>query len=291
MPAAEVAIDAALVCRLIAHQLPRFAHLAVRYLATGWDNEVYRLGEDLLIRLPRRGLAEKLGVREREWLPTVSIATGLDVGAPVFSGRPTAEYPFTFSVCNYVPGVSAATLRRAERDEYAMDFTRYLQRLHQPAPAEAPRSDFRGLGLHELDARTRIQIHQLPQSIQGIALRVWDDARGAEAYAGGPRWLHGDPHPHNTIATGGSGTHSLAGLVDFGDLCVGDPASDLGMYWLHFTAKIRDLALAEYGVQTGDPTWRRARGWALRYAMIICGLDASDLLGAIGRETLELIFE
>ena len=291
MPPAEVSIDAALVCRLIADQLPRFAHLAVRYLATGWDNEVYRLGEELLIRLPRRGLAEKLGVREREWLPILSAATGLDVGAPVFSGQPTAEYPFTFSVCTYVSGVSAATLTRAERDDYAVEFTGYLRRLHLPAPADAPRSEFRGLQLQGLDARTRMQIHQLPQSIQGIALRIWDEARGAEAHADEPLWLHGDPHPHNTIAACESGTYTLAGLVDFGDLCAGDPASDLGMFWLHFTPEIRELALGEYGVQTGDPTWRRARGWALRYSMILCGLDASDLLGVIGRETLELIFE
>ncbi|HAY44220.1 MAG TPA: phosphotransferase [Micrococcaceae bacterium] len=291
MPAAEVAIDLALVCRLIAQQLPKLAHLPVRYLATGWDNEVYRLGEDLLIRLPRRKLAEELGGREREWLPTLSTATGLDVGAPVFSGQPTAEYPFTFSVCSYVSGVSAATLKRAERDEYAVDFTRYLQRLHLPAPADAPRSDFRGLALVELETRTRAQILQLPRSIQAIALRIWDEATSAEAYAGAPRWLHGDPHPHNTIAASESGTHALAGLVDFGDLCAGDPASDLGMFWLHFTPQTRDLALGEYGVQAGDPMWRRARGWALRYTMIICGLDACDPLGAIGRETLELIFE
>ncbi|WP_404289768.1 aminoglycoside phosphotransferase family protein [Glutamicibacter arilaitensis] len=289
-PQAEVEIDQGLVRRLVTSQSPEFSGMPISYLATGWDNEVYRLGDELLIRLPRRELAEILGARERQWLPILAAETGLDLGVPVFWGRRTVEYPFTFSICRYVHGVSAATLTRGERDWYASQFVIYLQRLHRPAPTGAPLSEFRGLDLANLDTRTRGQIDQLPRGFQEAAQVIWNDAMAAETYAGTPLWLHGDPHPHNTIATEKPGGCTLAGLVDFGDLCSGDPSSDLGMLWLHFTPGIRDSALRVYGSQVGDSTWRRARGWALRYAMIISGLGASDPLGIIGRETLELMF-
>ncbi|WP_279402373.1 phosphotransferase, partial [Arthrobacter sp. JCM 19049] len=83
--------------------------------------------------------------------------------------------------------------------------------------------------------------------------------------------------------------YRFAALVDFGDLCAGDPASDLGMLWLHFGSTARTRALERYGVSDGEDLWHRARGWALRYGLLLCQLDPGDPLGRIGRESLDLL--
>ncbi|HJX78661.1 aminoglycoside phosphotransferase family protein [Glutamicibacter sp.] len=288
MPEAEVAIDLALVRGLIASQAPQWAHEEIRYLATGWDNEVYRLGDSLLIRLPRRQMGEDIGFKERTWLPQLAKDTGVDIGLTIFEGQPTSSYPFTFSICRYVPGSSAAQFKRQDRDEYAEEFSGLLRALHQPARIQEPRSEFRGCALSLVDSRTREQISFLDSSIQPAALMIWNEALNAEEYCGAPVWLHGDPHPHNTVVGDGA-QHSTVALVDYGDLCVGDPASDLGMFWMHFTPRGISSAFESYGIAEGSPTWQRARGWGLRYAMLTVNLGTDDLLGVVGRETLEVL--
>jgi len=288
MPDAEVVIDLKLVRELITTQAPRWAHEDITYLATGWDNEVYRLGETLLIRLPRRQMGEEIGVKERRWLPLLARDTGVDIGLAIFEGQPTASYPFTFSICRYVPGTSAAQLARQERDGYAEEFSGLLRDLHQPASSPEPRSSFRGCALALLDTRTREQISNLESPLQPGALALWQEALGAEAYMDAPVWLHGDPHPHNTVV-GEQLRHPTVSLVDYGDLCVGDPASDLGMSWMHFSPEGIVKVFESYGIAVGSPTWKRARGWGLRYAMLTANLGTDDLLGIVGRETLEVL--
>lgn len=286
-PEAETSIDLALVERLVASQAPKqWVRLPISYLATGWDNEVYRLGERLLVRVPRRALAAQLAERERLWLDRAAADSGLDLSAPLFSGMPTAEYPWSFSICRYVPGVSAAGISRVQRDHYARQFTGYLRSLHAVAPPEAPRSAFRGRPLRELDDATRGRIELLPTAQRPAAQSIWEAGLKAAEYNGPAHWLHGDPHPHNTIVQNGPDGFELAALVDFGDLCAGDPSSDLGMLWLHFSADSRDSALAEYGVLKGSDTWLRSRAWALRYAMLTSPLGPDDPLGRIGLGTL-----
>ncbi|PJJ43151.1 aminoglycoside phosphotransferase (APT) family kinase protein [Glutamicibacter mysorens] len=289
MPPAEVEIDAELVRHLLASQAPHWANHDIAYLATGWDNEVYRLGAELVVRLPRRELGEAIGRKERRWLPQLAAETGLPIAMPVFVGRPAPQYPFTFSICPFVPGRSAATVDRRRRDGYAGEFAHFLYRLHQPAGAAAPSSEFRGVPLAVLDANTRDQIAALEAPLRKQAHAVWAEALSADPYEGAPLWLHGDPHPHNTVVTEQQGRCQLAALIDFGDLCAGDPASDLGMLWMHFSPEVTATAFESYGTWQGSDLWQRSRGWALRYAMLTAALAEGDPLGRIGRQTLQLL--
>ena len=288
-PAAEVAIDLALVRQLIRAQAPQWGHEEISYLATGWDNEVYRLGPKLIIRLPRRQLGQILGDKERKWLPRLAVATGVDLGLALFVGKPTAAYPFTFSVYPFVPGRIAAELPRHRRDEYAREFSDLLRSLHQKAEPSAPTSEFRGCPLATLNARTHKQIAALGREAQAPAKTIWEAALAAAPFFGAQVWLHGDPHPQNTIVNHSDPAALSISLIDFGDLCAGDPASDLGMFWMHFSPGGVAEAFAAYGVAEGSSRWVRSRGWALRYALITCGLDKNDPLGRVGRETLEIL--
>lgn len=78
-------------------------------------------------------------------------------------------------------------------------------------------------------------------------------------------------------------------MIDFGDVCTGDPSSDLGMFWLHFSPPAAAVAFESCGVMMGDSAWQRARGWALRYGLLAAGLGAAYPLGQVGRETLQLL--
>ncbi|MGW7792712.1 phosphotransferase, partial [Streptomyces tricolor] len=66
----EVGIDPPLVGRLIARQFPAWAALPVRRLdSTGTENAMFRLGTELVVRLPRHPGAVADVAHEQRWLP------------------------------------------------------------------------------------------------------------------------------------------------------------------------------------------------------------------------------
>ncbi len=69
MPRAEVDITPSVVAGLLADQIPQLADLPLTYAGHGWDNVLFRLGGELVVRLPRRAVAEPLMVAEQRWLP------------------------------------------------------------------------------------------------------------------------------------------------------------------------------------------------------------------------------
>ncbi|MGH3379581.1 MAG: phosphotransferase [Actinoallomurus sp.] len=114
---------------------------------------------------------------------------------------------------------------------------------------------------------------------------------GLGARVGGPRvWLHGDLHPANVVADG-----TLAGVVDFGELCAGDPATDLAAAWVLLPAGAAPRFLSAYA-NTDEAMIRRARGWAVLRGMGLISIGrAGDLglpggkptWGPAGRSTIE----
>ena len=105
MPAADVEVSADLVRRLLAAQHPDLAPLPVEFLANGWDNELYRVGDGLLARLPRRALGAQIIKNEQRWLPGLAARLPLPVPYPERTGVPAHGYPYSWSVVPYLPGV------------------------------------------------------------------------------------------------------------------------------------------------------------------------------------------
>jgi aminoglycoside phosphotransferase (APT) family kinase protein len=108
MPAAEVEVSADLVRRLLADQHPDLARLPVEFLANGWDNELYRVGNELVARLPRRALGAQIITNEQRWLPGLAPRLPLPIPYPERTGVPGCGYPYSWSVVPYLPGVPAA---------------------------------------------------------------------------------------------------------------------------------------------------------------------------------------
>ena len=149
-PAAEVSIDTSVVRALLEEQHADLAHLSVIEVDEGWDNKLFRLGEDLAVRIPRRAASAALIEHEQRWLPRLSPRLPLPVPAPLRVGRPGSGFPWSWSVVRWFPGQSA--LLAPPRDvattaTTAVALGRFLRALHQPAPEDAPHNPWRGVPL------------------------------------------------------------------------------------------------------------------------------------------------
>ena len=117
---------------------------------------------------------------------------------------------------------------------------------------------------------------------------LWRDALAA-ANDTEPTWIHGDLHPRNVLIQEGC----LTGVIDWGDLARGDRASDLAAVWMllpQLESRKRAIAACR---SVSDATWRRARGWALLFAVILLGSGLVDdtRMAAIAERTLARLWE
>jgi aminoglycoside phosphotransferase (APT) family kinase protein len=276
MHADEVDTDAALVRRLLAAQFPRWARLPIEpVLPMGTDNALYRLGSDLVARLPRtEGTATTLE-KERRWLPRVGPLLPLAVPVPLAEGMPAEGYPFPWSVYRWLEGENATADCITDPGRLASDLAEFVAALRRIDPTDGPRPGahnfFRGEPLARRDEATRAAVASLGATVDaGAVTAAWEAALGAGEWNGPPVWIHGDLDSRNLLARDGR----LAAVVDFGCLGVGDPACDVMVAWKVLPAEMRDgfrTALA-----LDDATWARARGWAL-----------SQAVGALAYYTLE----
>jgi aminoglycoside phosphotransferase (APT) family kinase protein len=288
-PAADIAVDPDLVARLLQAQHPDLAG-PLNLVASGWDNAVYRLGDDLCVRLPRRQVAVELLRNEQRWLPMLAARVGVPIPAPVRLGLPTDGYPWPWTIAPWFEGTPAVDRSPAERGAIAVELAEFMARLHVPAPDDAPRSPVRGVPLESRSpaVRERLAGGELPRSDELAAL--WAELVATPAWAGPPAWVHGDPHPANILL--GHDPARLAAVLDFGDLNGGDPATDLAAAWMVFDADARAVFRERLDRVGGvDPdTWARARGWALNIGSAIAVHSGdSPRMAAIGTHALEQV--
>ena len=285
-PAAEVDITPDLVHALLADQHPDLASRPLRVLDAGWDNVMVRLGDDLLVRLPRRELAAPLVLHEQRWLPVLAPTLPLAIPAPVRVGRPSARFPWAWSVVPWFPGASMLTATPDDLGEAAQALGEFLVALHRPAPPDAPPNPYRGIPLAERSERTLGWIAQLPDHVDGARARAcWSHHVDLPHWDGPPLWLHGDLHPHNLVVHRGC----LRAVIDLGDITAGDPATDLAIAWM-LPASVRAPLRAAVGVD--DATWERGRGWALSLGLAYLANSASTPgFAEVGAATIAAVLD
>jgi aminoglycoside phosphotransferase (APT) family kinase protein len=287
MPAAEVEVSADLVRRLLADQHPDLALLPVEFLANGWDNELYRVGDGLVARLPRRALAAQIITNEQRWLPGLAPRLPLPIPYPERTGVPGCGYPYSWSVVPYLPGIPAAQAGPFDPAAAATAVGGFLGARHVPAPADAPANPFRGVPLAERAGIFAANLALLTGQVDRDAvLHVQDAALAAPGYDGPPVWLHGDLHPANVLVNEGQ----VSGVIDFGDITAGDPASDLSVAWMLLPPGCHASFWSAYqaaGGRAGDALRIRARGWALNLALVfLAHSEDNPVLLEVGRRTL-----
>ncbi len=274
----EVELTAEVVRELLRDQHPDLAERPLTFGARGWANQLWRLGDDLAVRLPwQAGAADAALLEEHTWLPVLAPHLPLPVPVPQRLGQPSARYPHPWIVTTWVPGTPADRAPVTRGGPAADVLAAFVTALHRPAPAEAPRGRGRGGALSQVAKGFTRQFGALPAlgaavaeadqdpAVDVDAVRaIWADAVAAPRWEGPPQWLHADLHPANVLTAVGT----LCGVVDFGDMGAGDPALDLAAAWILLPDQD---AIERFRAATSpaadDATWRRARGWAVWRAL------------------------
>ena len=284
----EVPIDEGLVRRLLAAQHPDLAALSVTRFGNGWDNEIFALGESMLVRMPRREQAVPFARHEHEWLTHIAPSLPVAVPAPVRLGEPGEGYPWPWSVVPRFAGEPAAAAPFGDETATAREFAAFLAALHVPAPPDAPANPFRGVPLARAAERFAIRRERLANRLRDEGrdtarlFGMFDEGLHAPVHAGPAVWMHGDLHPGNVLVHGGR----IAAVIDWGDMCAGDPAGDLQVAWMLFGPAAREVLLDNCGA---DPSIAaRARAWAVHSAFVYLDNDAGDpLMTRLGNMTLD----
>ena len=252
--------DDDLALSLLREQHPDLAELGLHRVAGGWDNQMWRLGDELAVRLPRTERAPSLLRKEQRWLPTLAPHLPLPVPTPVRIGEPSALFPNPWAIVTWVSGDPADSSPINRRNHAADSLAAFLRALHQKAPREAPANPNRGVSLTAVTQEFDEKFNAVANAVGDTAeiLRLWDEAVTAPAWQGQPTWLHGDLHPANVVVSDGT----LSGVIDFGELCAGDPATDLAAAWLILPTNAHARFFNAYE-DADQATIQRARGWAL----------------------------
>ncbi len=178
-------MDEPFVRSLVAGQHPDLSGLTLEHLDAGWDNTLWRLGDELLVRLPKRAQAAQLVANEQRWLPTLAPLLPLPVPTPVRFGRPSIEYPWRWSIVPWLSGRPGDQSAISDPDDAARRLGHFLRALHRPAPPEAPRNPYRGIPLAERSSTFADRLVELATEIDVVATRrVWDRACDAPPWPG-----------------------------------------------------------------------------------------------------------
>ncbi|MFI9724020.1 aminoglycoside phosphotransferase family protein [Streptomyces sp. NPDC052396] len=268
MTATETDITEDLIRHLLREQHPDLADRPLRLGALGWDNQVWRLGDDLAVRLPwATQSADALLRKEHAWLPLLAPHLPLPIPVPQRLGEPSERFPRPWIVTTWVPGEPADRAPATRPAEAAVTLAAFLTALHRPAPKGAPAGRDRGGPLadvaehftQKLASAIELGLIHDPDAVRA----VWEDAAATPYWAGPSLWLHGDLHPANILTTDGT----FSGVIDFGDLFAGDPACDLAAAWILLPDGAIDRFHEGYQPGPDAATLRRARGWAVLRAL------------------------
>lgn len=250
--------------KLISQQFPEYASLPIVDVEKqGHDNRTYRLGDHMLIRMPTAADYALKVPKEQELLPQLAKCLSVNIPAPIKMGKPSADYPYPFSIYKWLPGksINLLTLTAQDKEQLAFDFAKFLKELQAIMDVKGPEPGqhnwWRGDHVSVYDKGAREQIAELAEIIDASkALDLWDKACTTR-WDKKPVWIHGDFAIGNILMDSGK----LSAVIDFGGAAVGDPACDLVIAWTYLFGKAREIFIAEMDMD--QDTWLRARAWTL----------------------------
>ncbi len=257
----EFQIDESLVYKLIKEQFPEFSDLPLGKVASnGTDNALFRLGGDMVVRLPRIEWAVANIDKEFAWLNKIAPFVPFSLPTPLRKGNPTNEYPHSWSIYNWIEGSNPNINNVSEF--VVQEIALFINALHKVDLPNGPLSN-RGVPLKEKDKETRKAISELADMIDTkIVTEIWENALKIPEWSKPPVWIHGDLSLGNLLIK----NNQLTAVIDFGNLGMGDPACDLIIAWNLLPAHLRKLFRSK--LEIDDATWQRGKGWALSIALI-----------------------
>lgn len=258
----KVEINLSLVEKLIRNQFPKWADFLIKPVASsGWDNRTFHLGEDMTIRLPSNAEYASQVEKEQRWLPILAPHLPLAIPQPIAMGKPTSEYPWHWSIYQWIDGSSVTNAQITDLNLFSKSLAEFLKALQRcdtsGAPAAGPENFYRGSNLSVYDSETRKAITQIKdKNLAKTLTAIWEKAL-ASHWQNYPIWIHGDIAVGNLLVKDGK----LVTVIDFGQLAIGDPACDLAIYWTFLSGESRKVFREV--LKLDNDTWDRARGWVL----------------------------
>jgi aminoglycoside phosphotransferase (APT) family kinase protein len=265
-------VDETLVRDLLRAQFPEIAEHECWHIGEGFDNFLWRLGDDLVVRLPRRQAAIVPIENEIAWLNSLAAPLSVRTPAPLRVGFPSERFPWPWLIGHWIDGVPGDEIDLVADDVVARTMATFLLELHRDAPSDAPTNPWRSVSLAERSVDVERRIWELGGEVNiDQTLQLWRRTCAAPLWSAAPRWLHGDFHPGNMIFC----DTDLVGVVDFGDLCAGDPATDLAGGLLTLPFAHLDTFFSAYGLDDEATRWRTI-GWAMNFGLIMVSLGLTE---------------
>ncbi|MFG3384121.1 aminoglycoside phosphotransferase family protein [Streptomyces sp. NPDC047999] len=282
----EITVDESLVVSLLERQRPEWARLPLAPAGAGTDNVMYRLGDELVVRLPRTAAVNDALRKERYWLPRLAPLLPHAVPEPVHSGAPTRAYPLAWSVYRWIDGEEPGPGTVRDWEAFGADLAEFVRELHGTALMGATPLDglswYRGGPLGACGswvgeafdacralahAATDAEAVRAGDADEGATLdldaldldaleRLWRRALRLPGPSGPPGWLHGDLRPSNLLVREGA----LHAVIDFGALSIGFPDAEHAPLW-DLPRAARESYRTALGVD--EAAWERARAWAI----------------------------
>lgn len=281
-------ITPSLARKLITDQFPEFAHLEIQSVKIqGHDNRTFRLGSDMLVRMPTAESYALKVPKEQELLPRLKPHLTAAIPVPLKMGHPSDDYPFPFSIYKWCDGESAnsVSIDDSSLESVAFDLAKFLNELQRidkkSAPAPGLHNWYRGDHVSVYNDGARAQITALADIIDSDnALDLWERAC-ATRWNKPPVWIHGDFASGNILIQ----DSKLVGVIDFGGMGVGDPACDMVIAWTFL--KVKSRAIFKQNVNMDDDTWLRARAWCLWKASYeLCNAEDKTSLDALAQKQI-----
>lgn len=291
---AEQIIEPPMALQLIKEQFPELSCKNIRLLGAGWDNTAFIIDEELIFRFPRRSIA--LPLLEAEWcaLPKLASRLPLPIPIPKWKGSPTARFPWPFIGYRMLTGFTAcyADLPEDERASLAEPIAKFLAILHGTPESELSKchipsdnhsridgalltakieKNFEELSLLELLGNNgKKQLEFTIQNLQHFRAPV-------NSFI-----VHGDFYVRHLLV---DKNHHLVGVIDWGDIHLGDPAIDLAIAHSFLPVDAHKSFIKAYG-EISEDTWALAKLRAIYSStlLILFGHHSGDL--SIMREGL-----
>jgi len=278
-------ITVLLVQQIIAEQFPNWADLPIKPVQfSGHDNRTFHLGHEMLVRLPSTDEYAPAVLKEQVWLPKLAPNFSIPIPHPLAMGKPCQNYPFNWSIYQWIDGENADTLHDKDLDQFACDLAQFLHELHNIDTTDGLIATDRGTNPKLYDWQTRPSIEKVKHLINAdAATTIWEKAINSH-FTGKPVWIHGDLAVGNILVK----NHRLAAIIDFSGIAVGDPACDLVIAWTFLNKESRKTFRSHMNLDAG--TWARAAGWALWKALITL-IDIQDKKSATALQQLRIIHE
>lgn len=276
------------VRKLLDRQFPIFSDRSIELLGSGWDNAVYLVGGSAVFRFPRTDEAAALLETETRVLPKIASDLPIAIPRPRWIGAPSSRFARLWAGHEWVPGTPAheRATNGAQRESMALALAEFLSALHGRATDDL---ELPGDDLDRLSMRSRMPMLEERLAVlerRGLLQdpQPWLELVGEPAsYERDRRVIvHGDLYAAHVLC---DESGRLSGVIDWGDVHLGDRAVDLSVSFGFLPPRARRRFFDAYG-DVDESAALAARRRAAFHAVSVAWYASEVGRGALRDEAL-----